>query len=174
MRTRMQDRPRPRSRAVPGAKVREIERRGFAEPGRVRGVIFECVARIGVHEDVEPGAVRVEPRDQPLELHRIERKLATPVRVRPDPFFMHAAHLDAEEIRSLSTQRTRLPDRGSIEIDVRVITRVGVARPLHGYSTFAPLSLISCPHFVCSVLMKSANCCGVLVARSAPAPPMRV
>ena len=92
-------------------------------------MVFDVVTGVGVHEYGQPASVRIEPRDQRIELRRVESKLTTPARVRPDEFLMHAAHSDAETCGSFLAQSARLLDCFLVEVDVCVIARVLVLRP---------------------------------------------
>jgi hypothetical protein len=88
-------------------------------------------------ENVQAATMRVEPRNQSIELPRIECELATPVRMRPNEFLMDPTHGDGEQISRLLTKFARLLGALLVEVDVRVIGGVQVLRPLYARSTLA-------------------------------------
>jgi hypothetical protein len=90
-----------------------------------------------MNENVQTATMRVEPRNQPIELLRIEGELATPVRMRPNEFLVNPTHGDGEQISRLLTQFARLLGGLLVEVDVRVIGGVQVLRPLYARSTRA-------------------------------------
>jgi hypothetical protein len=90
-----------------------------------------------MNENVQTATMRVEPRNQSIELLRIEGELATPVRMRPNRFLMDPTHGDAEQCCGLLTQFARLLGGLFVEVDVRVVGGVQVLRPLNTRSTRA-------------------------------------
>ncbi len=93
----------------------------------MRGVIFEAVPRAAVDQDIQAAAVSVEPRDQAVELGRVEGELAAPARVRPDELLVDPAHLHPEERRRLLAELPGLLDGALVEVDVGVIAGEVVA-----------------------------------------------
>src|SRR5687768_8082086 len=130
--------------------MREVELRRIAEPRCVCRVVGEVVVGVGVDEDVQPAAMRVEPGDEPVEVTCIERELAAPARVRADELFVDAAHLHAELRCGLLAQRPSLSDRVLVEVDMRVIVLVqvlGALRHAVGAAGAGTVTYIGLPSF---------------------------
>ena len=72
------------------SKYREIQRSRLAQPGRICGVIPPVIAGNAVDENVQSTAMVLEPRNQLVELSRIECELTAPMRMGTDEFLMHA------------------------------------------------------------------------------------
>ena len=79
-----------------GLKVRKIQRGRLSQPRRMSRVILEVIAGLRVDQDVQAIAVRLEPRDQRIELLRVERELAAPVRMRAYELLMDSTHRHTE------------------------------------------------------------------------------
>ena len=91
-------------------------------------MVFQVVPSESMDEDGEAAAVLNQPRNQRVELLRVERELAAPARVRANEFLVHTAHRDAALRPGVFTQPARPVDRLRVEVDVGVIRRVDVSR----------------------------------------------
>jgi hypothetical protein len=80
--------------------------------------------------------VLVEPRNQRVELRRVERELAAPARVRSHELLVHPAHRHAELLRRALTEIPRLLGGVLVEVYVSVIAGVQVRRSL-GHRTLS-------------------------------------
>ena len=68
------------------------------------------------------------------------------MRMRADELFVHPPHYHPEPARRLLAQRARLIGRARVEVDVRVISRVRIARTLHVPTVIAHRCSIGCCH----------------------------
>src|SRR4051794_40595036 len=110
----------------------QVELRWRAEPRGVRRVILQIPAGYAVNENIQLAAVRVEPREEAVELACVERELTAPMRVRSHEFLVDAAHRDTEALRRLHAEGARLLHRVLVKVHVGVILFEDVAGPLHG------------------------------------------
>ena len=86
-----------------------------------------------MHQNVEATAVRIEPRNQPVELVRVEGELTAPLRVWADGAPMEAAEADMALLPGVHAQGAGLFLRGFVEVDVCVVAVVQVFGSLrHG------------------------------------------
>ena len=105
------------------AENRKIERGRLAQPRCVGGVILEVITGDAMDQDVQSLAVSLEPRNQLIELGRVERELTAPVRMGSNELLMESAHRNAEQRRGRFAQLACLLRRLLVEVDVGVILR---------------------------------------------------
>ena len=96
-------------------------------------MVGQVVAGQAMHQYIKSVPVLIEPGDDSVKRCAVKRKLATPVRMRPDLALMHAAHGNAKKFARLLAQGARLRDRCRAEIDMGMVMVIKVFGSLgHG------------------------------------------
>src|SRR5271154_3193587 len=95
------------------------------------------VGGLGMHQDVEAGAVQHQPWNYPGEFGGIEFHLVHRLRMRPDGLFAPSPHLDLEAALDRFAQARRGLARRIVIVDVRVIALDyrGIDRIRHRYDS---------------------------------------
>ena len=84
-------------------------------------MVGQVVAGQAMHQYIKSVPVLIKPGDDSVKRCAVKRKLATPVRMRPDLALMHAANGNAKKFARLLAHGACLRHRGRAEIDVGMV-----------------------------------------------------